>query len=562
MPSMTSRRETELRKAQMITERSSWMHHWREISEYQQPRVGRFLVSDVNRGDKRHNSIIDRTPIGASRTLAAGMQAGVTSPARPWFRVTLSDKDLVEFGPVKTWLHRTGLLMREVFAKSNTYNTLHTGYLELGLFGTWATAVMDDFDNVIHHYAMTVGEYALSTDEKGRVCSMVRELKMTVYQVVNMFGIQKVSDNVRTAYQNNQMQGWVDVTHMVEPNPERDPSKADSKNMKWRSVYWETKSNHEQGFLREAGFTRMRVLAPRWDVTSNDVYGHSPGMEALGDVKQLQQEQLRKGQGIDYKTNPPLQVPTLLRNSPRSRLPGGVYFYDQMNPAGGVRSAFEVNLDLSHLLEDIRDVRERINAAYYADLFLMIANDTRPQRATATEIAERHEEKMLMLGPVLERLHNELLSPLIDITFDACSNAGILPPIPKELQDMELQVEFISVLAQAQRMVSAAGTDRLLGTIGTIAPLRPEVLDKVDFDQVVDDYADMFGVNPEIIVPDDVVAQRRAQREQQMAAQQAAAAAPVMADAAKKASEVDPANLRDVMGMVSGYNSPTSTEVA
>lgn len=562
MPSMTSRRETELRKAQMTTERSSWMHHWREISEYQQPRVGRFLVSDVNRGEKRHNSIIDRTPIGASRTLAAGMQAGVTSPARPWFRVTLSDKDLVEFGPVKTWLHRTGLLMREVFAKSNTYNTLHTGYLELGLFGTWATAVMDDFDNVIHHYAMTVGEYALSTDEKGRVCSMVRELKMTVYQVVNMFGIEKVSDSTRTAYQNNQMQSWVDVTHMVEPNPERDPSKADSKNMKWRSVYWETKSNQEQGFLREAGFTRMRVLAPRWDVTSNDVYGHSPGMEALGDVKQLQQEQLRKGQGIDYKTNPPLQVPTQLRNSPRSRLPGGVYFYDQMNPAGGVRSAFEVNLDLSHLLEDIRDVRERINAAYYADLFLMIANDTRPQRATATEIAERHEEKMLMLGPVLERLHNELLSPLIDITFDACANAGILPPIPKELEGMELQVEFISVLAQAQRMVSAAGTDRLLGTIGTIAPLRPEVLDKVDFDQVVDDYADMFGVNPEIIVPDDVVAQRRAQREQQMAAQQAAAAAPVMADAAKKASEVDPTNLRDVMGMVSGYNSPTATEIA
>jgi hypothetical protein len=186
-------------------------------------------------------------------------------------------------------------------------------------------------------------------------------------------------------------------------------------------------------------------------------------MEALGDVKQLQHEQLRKAQGIDYQTNPPIQVPTRTRAQAHARLPGGVMFVDAAGAQGGVRSAFEIQLNLQHLLADIQDVRERIRGAFYADLFLMLANDQR-SGITATEVAERHEEKLLMLGPVLERLHNELLSPMIDMTFDYASDAGILPEPPEELQGQELNIEFISTLAQAQRMVSAQGMDRLLGS--------------------------------------------------------------------------------------------------
>lgn len=164
-----------------------------------------------------------------------------------------------------------------------------------------------------------------------------------------------------------------------------------------------------------------------------------------------------------------------------------------------------------------------------------------------------------MLGPVLERLHNELLQPLIDRTFDYCAKAGILPPPPKELEGVDLNVEFISTLAQAQRMIAAQGMDRLLGTIGSLAQLNPEVVDKIDFDQVIDDYGDMYGVNPEVIVPDDVVAEKRAARAKQQAAVAAAASAQPMAETAKTMSEVNPGNLQDVMGMVSGYSTPGAT---
>lgn len=546
-----------VRKNSLWTERSTWDTHWREISRYQQPRLGRFFSTEVNDGKKRHQNIIDNTAVLAARTLAAGMMSGMTSPARPWFKLALQDSELMEYGPVKAWLHEVNQLMLSIFSVSNTYRSLHSCYEELGLFGTWADFVLDDFDNVIHHYPLTVGEYALGHDYKGNVDTLYRDFQMTVSQLVGQFGLENCSKTVQNMYKRGNYDAWVNVIHAVEPRHDRDVRKRDSLNAKFKSIYFEPQCDDGyEKYLRESGFDRFPALCPRWVVTGNDIYGQSPGMEALGDVKQLQREQLDKGQAIAYKVRPPLQMPTAYRNAEHNALPGGIMFVDSASPTGGVRTAFEVNLDLNHLLEDIRDVRERVRAAYYADLFLMLANDTR-SGVTATEVAERHEEKLLMLGPVLERLHNELLSPLIDITFERVANAGLLTgkrQPPPELEGMELKVEFVSVLAQAQRQVAAGGMDRLLGTVSQIAAVKPEVLDKVDFDQVVDDYAEIFGVNPEIVIPDDAVAEMRTQRAQQMAQQQAAASAPAMVDTAKTASEIDVDNMRNVMQGLQGYD--------
>lgn len=553
MMDQSAKKRALARKASLFNERQSWVDHWREISTYQQPRLGRFLVTDRNSGKKRFNSIYDNTALFASRTLAAGMMSGMTSPARPWFRVALRDRDLMQYGPVKTWLHRTGMLLREIFAQSNTYRALHAGYEELGLFGTWATVLLQDFESVVHHYPLTIGEYALGTDHRGVVNTLVREFQMTVGQMVGQFGRDRCSDSVKNLYDRCNYDAWVDVIHLIEPNTGRDTTKRDNRNMRFSSRYIEP-GNNSDVLLSDSGFKRFNVLAPRWSVTGQDIYGTSPGMEVLGDVKQLQHQQLRKAQGIDYQTNPPIQVPTAYKEAARQRLPGGVMYVDANSPTGGVRTAFEVQLNLQHLGLDIQDVRERIRQGYYADLFLMLANDTR-SGITATEVAERHEEKLLMLGPVLERLHNELLSPKIDIAFDYAAEAGILPPIPRELEGVELNIEFVSTLAQAQRAVSAGGMDRLLGTISSIAQGSGDITvwDKIDKDKVIDEYGDLYGVNPEIIIPTDVAAEKRQQREQAQQAMQAAAAAPAAVDAAKTASEIDTEGLRDVMSQFQGY---------
>jgi len=542
------------RSAALTSERSSWVSHWQELSDYLLPRSGRFFATDRNKGEKRHNNIYDSTGTRALRILAAGMMAGMTSPARPWFRLTTSDPQLDESAAVKAWLADVTRLMQMVFSKSNTYRALHSMYEELGGFGTASSILLPDFRNVVHHYTLTTGEFAIAADHRGQVDTLYREYEMTVGQMVEQFGRSACSVTVQNLYDNNRLDAWVPVVQAIEPRAVRDPSKRDARNMAWKSVYLERGGNEDK-FLRESGFKEFPGLCPRWAVAGGDIYGNSPGMEALGDIKQLQHEQLRKAQAVDYQTKPPLQVPTSLKNAAINTLPGGVTFVDAASPSGGVKSTFEASLRLDYLLADIQDVRERIKGAFYADLFLMLANGTNPQM-TATEVAERHEEKLLMLGPVLERMHNEILDPMIEMTFSRMVEANIVPPPPQELQGMELNVEFVSMLAQAQRAIATNSVDRFVGNLGAVANIKPEVLDKFDADRWADAYADMLGVDPELIVPGDKVAlirQSRAEAAQQQAQQE------TMAQGAKTARDLAASDtggqnaLTDVTRAFAGY---------
>ncbi|HEX2919502.1 MAG TPA: portal protein, partial [Edaphobacter sp.] len=358
------------------------------------------------------------------------------------------------------------------------------------------------------------------------------------------------------------LDAWVPIIHAIEPRADRDPSKKDAKNMAWSSIYMELNNGNQ--FLRESGFKRFPGVAPRWAIAGGDIYGNSPGMEALGDIKQLQHEQLRKAQAIDYQTNPPLQVPTELKNKDVELLPGGITFVPSGGANSGIKTAFEVNLELNYLLQDIQDVRQRINSTFFSDLFLMLANST-DTRMTATEVAMRQEEKMLMLGPVLERLDNELLYPLIDSTFSYMVEAGAIPPAPDEMQGMELNVAMISMLAQAQRAIGVNGIDRLVGNLGMVAQMKPDVLDKFDADQWVDEYSDMLGVDPRLIVASDQVAIVRQKRTEAQAAAQQAAMAQQVSRTAKNLGQTPTGGnsnaAADLMNQFSGYSSVSPGQV-
>jgi hypothetical protein len=334
--------------------------------------------------------------------------------------------------------------------------------------------------------------------------------------------------------------------------------------MPFRSCYLEFGRENNK-FLRESGFKEFPAVCPRWLVDGDDTYATRwPGAMALGSIKQLQQEQLRKSTAIDYQVDPPLQVPMQYKNQDIDRLPGGVMYVDTSSPTGGVRAAYEVNLNLQHLMYDIQDVRERINKSFFVDLFKMLANQDLKSGVSATEIAERHEEKLLMLGPVLESLFTEMLTPYVEITFAKMVRAGLfaqgqeLAP-PPELNGQELDIEFISTLAQAQRAVGVTSIDRMLGTIASISQIKPEVLDKLDADQTIDLYADALGIDPSMIVADKDVAIIRAGRQQAQQMAQMAAAAPAVKDyatAAQTAANTDVEGLQSAASAFSGYTVP------
>jgi len=557
----TKREKLLTRWGHLRSERATWWSHWQEVTTYLLPRNGRYFVQDRNKGHRRHNSIYDNTGTRALRTLGAGMMAGATSPARPWFRLGTVDPELNSYAPVKLWLNDVTERMQLVFQKSNTYRTLHGMYEELGAFGTAGSIILPDTKTAIHHYPVTIGEYAIATDYQGRVNTLYREFQKTVGALVKEFGYNKCSTSVKNLFDRGNLDTYITIIHAIEPRDDRERNfkKKDNTNMAFKSCYFELGSDGDQ-VLRESGYKEFPAVVPRWGVAGGDVYGNSPGMEALGDIKQLQHEQLRKAQTIDYQTKPPLQVPSYMKNRDVDSLPGGVTYVEGQQ--GKIETAFNVNLNLQHLLMDIQDVRQRINGSFYADLFLMLANAT-DTRMTATEVAERHEEKLLMLGPVLERLHNELLDPLIDITFNRMIENNLVPPAPEELQGMELNVEFVSMLAQAQRAIGTNSVDRYVNSMGMVAQMKPDVLDKFDSDSWADNYADMLGVDPNLIVPGEQVArirEARAQQQQAMAQQEAANQAVENATKLNN-SKTGEASMMDVMNQFSGYNSPSPLEV-
>lgn len=548
----------------MKSERVSWVPQWMESSNYTLPRSGRFFIQDRNRGSKRYNNIYDNTATRALRVLQAGLMGGATSPARPWFRYGVSDPDLAKSPAVKEWCAIATQMTLDVFAKSNTYRMLQSIYQETGLFGTGCSIFMDDFKNVINHYNSTCGEYMIAQDYRGQVDTVVREFEKPVMALVGEFGYKNCSMNVQQAYDRGNYDQWFPVIHIIAPRTDRDPTKFDAKNMAWKSNYFEPSESGTDKMLRSGGSKTFKALCPRWDIVGGDIYGSTcPGMESLGDNKQLQHQQLRKGQGIDYQTQPPLQGPTSMKNQPSSRFPGGFAFHDSSGPGGGIRTQFETNLNLQYLLDDIKDVRNRIENAYYTDLFLMLSQDAsdNDERMTATQVGEMHEEKLLMLGPVLERMHNELFSPLVEMTFTRMLEAKILPPPPPELHGANLNVEFVSMLAQAQRAVETNSVDRFVTSMGTLVQIGvTSVVDKFDSDKWADKYSDLLGIDPDLIVGDDKVAMIRQQRAKRQQQAQAGAAAEQNSKTAKNLAQAPTTGgnaLTDVTSNFSGYSTPS-----
>jgi hypothetical protein len=531
-----------------------------ELSSRMLTRNGRFLPTDRNRGDKRVNSIINNTATWANGVLSAGLMSHGTTPAKPWFRFLAPDPDLNDYQPVKEWLEQVQQRMQLVFQKSNFYSVLHGMYEELGVFGTAVAIVQPNFKRVIHLYPSSIGEFTLATDYEGDVNTLYRKFQKTVGEVVPQFGYDNCSTQVQELWKRGDRMSPVEIVHVIAPrdDEDRDSNYSDTRNMPWKSCYYEVGSAQDK-FLRETGYPMFPVLAPRWRTAGGDVYGESPGMIALGDTNGLQQKELRLAQGIDYKTLPPTQAPQSMQGQEININPGST----TIGGDGQIKTIWEVDLDLSHMETNIEKNEGRIHRAFFTPLFQMLASLNDSTQRTIAEIAARNEETISQIGPHLERQQNEIQRPAIDVTFARMLETHLIPPPPPEMRGKPLGVEFISPLAQAQRMIGINSVDRWITGMANAAKLNPEALDRLNIDGYVDTSHSMLGVPPKLLISLDKAKKVRDARNRAMAAKEQVQMANTQAASAKNLATAPtsgpPNALTDILGATTGYTNPQPT---
>jgi len=531
------RRKLDLRMTLLETVRWSWWTEWVTIANNILPRASRFLESpnEGTRGRQKNNRILDNTATIAADRFGAGLMAGMVSPARPWFALGIFNQKFADGSPEQIWLHDLTKRMYAIFAGSNFYVCMGDLCTDLGVFGTGAMMMYEDYDDIIRCYPVAIGQYYMAVNERLEVDTLARKSSWTVEQMVGEFGVENCSDEVQRLYKDNNWDTEFMVAHLVCPNAQQVLGKLGADGMPWVEYYWEY-GRAAGRFLRRKGFCDKPFVGARWNVTGNDPYGRGCGHDAIGDVLQLQVETKRKAQLVDKLVNPPMVADPSLKNEPATSIPGGVTYI--ANPNGiGFKPAYEVHPQgLQAITADLEEVKKRIRDAFFYDLFLPISQIDKVH--SATDIAIRNNEKMLMLGPALERENGEVLTVAVMRLYGIMVRNKMLPqPIPPSLQGKALKVDFVSVLAQAQKATATTGIERLLGFVGNIVPVVPGAIDKINSDEAINEYADALGVSPKILRSDDDVAVMRAQAAQQKNAQMALQAGTEAANAGKVLSE-------------------------
>ncbi len=547
----------EMRRNYMNLDRETWRSHILDVKNNFLPYRTRWLDDGgvPNRGNKKMQYIVDNCPMLSLRTMSAGLMSGMTSPSRPWFRLRPGDDDIYGKPGVAEWCEKATDAVHRILQRSNFYRAMPTFYSEIGAFGTAGFGIYEiphdprkKHQPLINCQTYTWGEYWISQNDEGIVDTFVRKFKWTVRQVVMKFvddpndpddpTWNNIAPNTRSQWRNRQWETWIDVVHVLEPNREYTPGAMGINGMQCKSIYYEL-GGDPNTLLAEKGFPDMPVKVARWDTNSDNVWGYGPAMYCLGDAKQLMVQQKRKMQAIDKQVEPPLIGDAAMKRTTVSQLPGDITWLETTAASTfGLKPLYEVKPEIQAMLQDIEQTCKRIQAGMYTDVFQMMKTlgDELKAGITATEIDARKQEQLLELGPLLDRLTGEAFEPTIDQVFGIAVKRSrmawqymarnmkpppeaemLMPPPPPALAGIKLDIQYISILAQAVRVAEIQGINQVTTYILQLAEVKPDALDKFDFDKAIEIMADRTGVPPECIVSDDTVKQVRAQRQQAQA---------------------------------------------
>ena len=486
-------RELKSNLSRLMEKRSTWESHWQECADFIQPRKAE-ITKERARGDKRNVQIFDATAIHALELLAASLHGMLTSSANRWFSLRYKEDQLNDSDEAKEWLQDATDKMYLAFARSNFQQEVFEAYHDLICFGTSAIMIEEDQDDILRFSARHIKEIYIQENKKGFVDTIYRRFKMAASAAVEKFGIENLSKESQTTFTKDPFKE-LEFVHVVRPRNIYNERKADKANMPFQSIYFEYNNGH---IISIGGFRELPYVIPRYLKASTEIYGRSPAMNALPDVKVLNKMVETALKAAAKQVDPPLLVPDDSMLSPIRMSAGSLNYYrsgsrDRIEP-------LQIGQATSATLNQENQRREAIAKMFHVDQLVVSTNRT----MTATEVIQRNEEKMRILGPVLGRLQSELLQPMILRVFNIMLRNRLFLQAPEILAEQEIDIEYVSPMALAQRSQELQSLMRGLEMFAQIAPLAP-VQDYIDENGLVKQIISLLGLPAKMIKSDKEV---------------------------------------------------------
>ena len=548
-------------------ERSSWEDTWREIRDYIYPHSALALdeYDGSVKGYKRYSKVLDSYPEKAVRVLAAGMLGGMISPARMWFQLGLKGIDSSRLSAQgREWLRYVRDILMFFFNQSDIYGAMHQLFREMILYGQGVLLIENDPVNGFNFTPLSCGEYYLDQNDKEEVDILVRRIYYSARQMIERFGSAALDEDVLTAADNMQVERKYEVLHIIRPNRGRgtfsqsEPAVSAEEgffpeltdNMEWESIYLLRSGGSGCRILRWSGFHEKPFVAPRWERVKGTPYGHSPARTALADVKTLYEIDKQNLTILKKNAAPPVTVKGSMKNQLIDLSPNGVTYVPAMNADAGVSPIYQPQNSFQMTESKIEKLQQSIREVFYNDLFMPVLQ--KDKKMSATEINSINSEKIGNITPVVERLEKEALDHIFRRCYSILDDFGdIIPPQPPELQGVRFDIDYISILAQSQKLSELGSIEQFVEFTAHCNGLSPQAGDKVNVEQVIQKYAEVLSIDNELLNTAEAIAQMQSKREEQIEEEKTSKEMTKLAPSVIKAlTSVEPEKLQVILQML------------
>ncbi len=505
---------------------ANWRSYWQDLADFCLPRKA-WINTIKSKGEAlKFNFLYDTTAIRALPIMAAGFHSNLTNPSSKWFNLETENPILMRQKDVQTWFNDVETILLSILNGSNFDTVMQEFYVDYGCFGTSDIFVEPDPKEKVRFTCIPIESLDLVEDARGRISEVFRHFPLTAKQAFGEWG-SRAGKTVLELYK-DKPETKLDFIHYVGPRDERNLNFEDNLNMPLTSAWINIK---DELTMDEKGFKEMPHMVGRFYKHSGDVFGYSPAMNALADIKGVNFQKRTNIRAGAKATDPAHLIPSKGFVLPLNLNPGASNYYDaskgNADMVKSIRHEGSVQLGVELLKMD----QECVDKHFFVPLFQSLSDIHKTM--TVPEVNRRIAENMVLLGPVVGRCTQEVLNPLIIRVFNIAHRAGLLPDIPESISGVNFRITYLSPLAKAQRTSEMNSLQTGLFTLSEVAKVKPDVLDILDEDKIAHKVWDIQGIDPNLLREDkDVQAIRKARQQMQM--QQAQLEAAKMgADAAK-----------------------------